>query len=182
MPPSGDLLDPSFPGPRTGRFDRWSPSCTAAGMDRAAPSPRQSPSTRDLGRLGEDLAVEFLVGRGLEILARNLRSRLGEVDILARDGPTLVFVEVKARRAGRGDPPQAAVHPRKQARLARLALGYLAARRLGDRPCRFDVVAVTVGSPRDDARPPARGPGAREAGSPRLDYFPGAFRLDGWTG
>jgi putative endonuclease len=151
-------------------------------MDRAAPSPRQPSSTRDLGRLGEDLAVEFLVRRGLEILARNLRSRLGEVDILAQEGLTLVFVEVKARRAGSGDPPQVAVHAKKQARLARLALGYLAAHRLGDRACRFDVVAVTLTTLPGDARPSATGDGVSDSASPRLEYFPGAFRLDGWTG
>jgi putative endonuclease len=55
-----------------------------------------------------------------------------------------VFVEVKARRSWVGDPPEAAVDARKRARLVRLALGYLAARRLGERPCRFDVVGVSL--------------------------------------
>jgi putative endonuclease len=118
------------------------------------------------------VAVDFLTRRGLQILGRNLRSRLGELDILARDGPTLVFVEVKTRRAGAADPPQVAVHARKQARLVRIALGYLAARRLGNQPCRFDVVAVTMGT-----APP--GP---TGAAPRVDYFQDAFRLDGWAG
>ena len=78
------------------------------------------------------------------ILQRNVRSRLGEIDFVARDGATLVFVEVKARRDAVGDPPEAAVDTRKRARLSRLALGYLAARRLGERPCRFDVVGVSL--------------------------------------
>lgn len=77
------------------------------------------------------------------VLKRNLRSRLGEIDLLAREGQTLVFVEVKARRGSPGDPPEAAVDARKRARLSRLALGYLAARRLGERSCRFDVVGVS---------------------------------------
>jgi putative endonuclease len=55
-----------------------------------------------------------------------------------------VFVEVKARRGASGDPPEAAVDARKRIRLTRLALGYLAARRLGERPCRFDVVGVSL--------------------------------------
>jgi putative endonuclease len=101
-------------------------------------------SSQDLGRAGEAAAARFLARRGLVILARNLRSRLGEIDLLARDGQTLVFVEVKARRGSSGDPPEAAVDARKRARLARLALGYLAARRLGERSCRFDVVAVSL--------------------------------------
>jgi len=100
-------------------------------------------SRQDLGRAGEVEAARFLARRGLVILERNLRSRLGEIDLLACDGQTLVFVEVKARRGSPGDPPQAAVDARKRARLGRLALGYLAACRLGERSCRFDVVAVS---------------------------------------
>jgi putative endonuclease len=110
----------------------------ARGRDRS-PMP-----TRALGQAGERAAARFLERRGLLILARNLRSRLGEIDLLARDGPTLVFVEVKARRGASGDPPEAAVDARKRIRLTRLALGYLAARRLGERPCRFDVVGVSL--------------------------------------
>jgi putative endonuclease len=111
-----------------------------------ARGPDSSPvPTRALGEAGERAAARFLEERGLVILARNLRSRLGEIDLLARDGPTLVFVEVKARRGAPGDPPEAAVDARKRIRLVRLALGYLAARRLGERPCRFDVVGVSLG-------------------------------------
>lgn len=123
--------------------------------------------TRALGDRGEEAAARFLTGRGFSILERNLRSRWGELDLIARDGPTVVFVEVKARREGAGDPPQAAVDQRKQARLARLALAYLGRRRLGEAPCRFDVVAVTVD---------------REGTVRRLDHFPDAFHLDGWSG
>jgi putative endonuclease len=105
---------------------------------------RTRESTRGVGEAGEAAAVRFLRRRGLVILARNLRSRLGEIDLLAQDGATLVFVEVKARRGPAGDPPEAAVDARKRARLGRLALGYLAARRLGERSCRFDVVGVSL--------------------------------------
>jgi len=101
-------------------------------------------SRGNLGRTGEAAAARFLERRGLVILERNLRSRLGEIDLVARDGQTLVFVEVKARRGQPGDPPEAAVDARKRARLSRLALGYLAARRLGERSCRFDVVGVSL--------------------------------------
>jgi putative endonuclease len=127
-------------------------------------------STRPVGQLGEALAARYLEGRGLEIVARNLRSRLGEIDLIARDGRALVFVEVKARRGRSGDPPQAAVDRRKQARLARLAAGYLARVRAGDRPCRFDVVAVTLDA--DDAA----------GGAARIEHFAGAFTVDGWAG
>ena len=123
-------------------------------------------STRALGQAGEAAAERFLRRRGLVILARNLRSRLGEIDLLARDGPTLVFVEVKTRRSAPGDPPEAAVDFRKRARLTRLALGYLAARRLGERSCRFDVVGVSL----DEA-----------GGVIGLRHLEHAFDLDGWT-
>jgi putative endonuclease len=123
-------------------------------------------STRALGQVGEAAAVRFLRRRGLVILARNLRSRLGEIDLLAQDGRTLVFVEVKARRGVPGDPPEAAVDARKRARLIRLALGYLAARRLGERACRFDVVGVSL----DEA--------GRVTDVRHLRH---AFDLDGWT-
>ena len=123
-------------------------------------------STRALGQAGEAAAVRFLRRRGLVILARNLRSRLGELDLLARDGSTLVFVEVKSRRGRSGDPPEAAVDARKRARLVRIALGYLAARRLGERSCRFDVVGVSL----------------NETGSVTgVRHLRHAFDLDGWT-
>jgi putative endonuclease len=123
-------------------------------------------SKRDLGRAGEVAAARLLERRGLVILERNLRSRLGEIDLLARDGPTLVFVEVKARRGSPGDPPEAAVNARKRARLGRLALGYLAARRLGERSCRFDVVGVLL----DET-----------GGVIDTRHIRNAFDLDGWV-
>ena len=123
-------------------------------------------STRALGQAGEAAAVRLLKRSGLVIVARNLRSRLGEIDILARDGSTLVFVEVKARRGFSGDPPEAAVDARKRARLVRLALGYLAARRLGEQSCRFDVIGVSL----DEA-----------GGVTGVRHLRQAFDIDGWT-
>lgn len=101
---------------------------------------------RATGRQGEEAAARFLRKQGFVILDQNVRSRLGEIDLVARDKGTLVFVEVKARQAGQGDPPQASVTPRKQARLGRLALGYLKSKGLGEVRCRFDVVAVELDS------------------------------------
>ncbi len=135
------------------------------------------PPTRPLGQLGEEVAARFLEGRGFEILARNLRSRLGEIDLIARDGTTLVFIEVKARRGGRGDPPQAAVDARKQSRLARLALDYLAREWLRELSCRFDVVAVTFDL---GDRGDWNAAGGAAGGGPRVEHFPGAFAADGW--
>lgn len=103
-----------------------------------------SVSRQELGRAGEDAAVEALRGRGYRIVARNVRMRGGELDVVAEDAGTLVFVEVKARRSAAFGTPAEAVGPRKRRTLCHLALRYLAGRRLGDRPCRFDVVEVWV--------------------------------------
>jgi len=126
-------------------------------------------ATRPLGQRGEEVAARFLRRRGVTILERNFRSRLGEIDLIGRDGATVVFIEVKARQAGGGDPPQAAVDARKRTRLARLALGYLARQGWAEAPCRFDVVAV-IFDPRDAA-----------GSAPRVEHFPGAFLVSGWT-
>lgn len=97
-----------------------------------------------LGKHAEDLACRELRRRGYEILARRHRTRLGEIDIIARDGPTIVFIEVKARTSDRYGGPWEAVTWQKQDRIGRLASEYLAHRGWHDRPCRFDVVAVRV--------------------------------------
>ncbi len=97
-----------------------------------------------LGKSGEDLACAELKRRGYEILARRYRVRGGEIDIVARDGATIVFVEVKAREQDDYGGAAAAVTPLKQRRLVWLARHYLASARLADCPCRFDVVAVRV--------------------------------------
>jgi putative endonuclease len=123
------------------------------------------PPTQPLGRAGEDAAVRFLERRGFQIVARNVRSRLGEIDLVARDGPTLVFVEVKARRHTDSMPPQLGVNGRKRMRLTRLAHAFLARQWRANQSCRFDVVAVVLGE---------------EGREPLIDHFPGAFAADGW--
>lgn len=95
-----------------------------------------------LGRQGEDLAVQALKKKDYRILARRERSRLGEIDIVARDGKVLVFVEVKTRRGHRFGTPLEAVDHRKQKKLTRLALAYAARRGWSESPIRFDVVGV----------------------------------------
>ena len=100
-----------------------------------------------LGKSGEEAACVELRRRGYAILARRYRTRIGEIDIVARDGPTLVFVEVKARTSARYGHPAEAVILHKQAKLTAMAEDYLSRCGPGarDRPCRFDVVAVTLG-------------------------------------
>ncbi|HET7713528.1 MAG TPA: YraN family protein [Patescibacteria group bacterium] len=70
-------------------------------------------STRDIGNKAEDRAAEFLRRQGYQILDRNFRSKFGEIDLVALDGETLVFVEVKARASRRFGLPEEAVNPRK---------------------------------------------------------------------
>jgi putative endonuclease len=88
------------------------------------------------GADGERDAVKFLESRGYRIVASNYRTRLGEIDLIAEDGTTLVFIEVKARADDRFGGPAVAITRAKQARIARVAQQYMAARRLGERACR----------------------------------------------
>ena len=97
------------------------------------------------GKRGEDAACEELKRCGYIILDRRFRTRCGELDIVARDGNVVVFVEVKARTDGNfGDPPES-ITWRKRRRLAHMAASYLFRKQLGEVPCRFDVVAVVEG-------------------------------------
>jgi putative endonuclease len=94
------------------------------------------------GKAGEDLAVEELERRGYEITARRYRTRHGEIDIVARDGDTVVFVEVKARATAEFGTAVEAVTRAKQRRLVRMAIEYIAHNDIRDVPLRFDVVAI----------------------------------------
>jgi putative endonuclease len=99
-------------------------------------------SRQSLGKTGEALATRALEDRGYEIVAHRFRTRCGEIDIVARDGPCLVFVEVKTRAAHACGTAAEAVTRRKQRQVARMAIAYLATHEGGDVPCRFDVVTV----------------------------------------
>jgi putative endonuclease len=97
---------------------------------------------QSLGKWGEERAVRELERRGYAILARRYRTRHGEIDIVADDGGTVVFVEVKARETGDCGSAAEAVTIHKQRRLASMAVDYLARNHVTDKPCRFDVVAI----------------------------------------
>lgn len=99
------------------------------------------PHTRARGAAAEDAAESYLRSLGYRVLERNLTTKLGEIDLLALDGETLCFVEVKARTSGEFGPAIAAVGRRKQARLARVAALVLARNRSA-RACRFDVLGL----------------------------------------
>ena len=99
---------------------------------------------RQLGDVGEDLAAAALKKQGYKILARNYVTPLGEIDLIAQKGRTVVVVEVKTRKSLRFGSPQESVSLTKQKRLRRLADYYLKDKRLTGVPVRFDVVAVTL--------------------------------------
>lgn len=99
---------------------------------------------RELARQGEEAAARHLRERGMQLLCRNYRCPMGEIDIVARDGETVVFVEVKARCSRGWGVPAEAVDRQKQARLARVARWFLLERRLDGLACRFDVAGILV--------------------------------------
>jgi putative endonuclease len=117
-----------------------------------------SRARQTLGRIGEDLACRELERRGYAIVARRYRLRGGELDIVARDGQTIVFVEVKARAGRQFGRAADAVTGLKRRRMAQLALDYLTRYRLTRCSCRFDVVSIQL-----------------ENGHPTIEVFQNAF-------
>lgn len=105
---------------------------------------------RGLGGRGEEVAKAYLQSLGYQILLENYTTPAGEVDLVARDGKVLVFVEVKTRSTVGYGPPEAAVTPWKQRRIIRAAKRYLLEAGVREAACRFDVVAVTF-SPEERA-------------------------------
>jgi putative endonuclease len=106
----------------------------------------RQPDRRAQGRVGEEDAVRWLTANGYEILERNVVNHAGELDVVAKDGETLCFLEIKARASDAFGPAIAAVDARKQRRISRAAALYLAtqgaAQRLDRSPCRFDVLGL----------------------------------------
>jgi putative endonuclease len=129
--------------------------------------PRVRHSRGELGLAGEKAAEHFLTGLGYTIVERRARNPLGEIDLVAVDGRTVVFVEVKAGRGSAGIDPAEHADINKQQRLTRLALAWLKRRRLLENPARFDVVAVTFP---DDSQPPA------------IKHYRAAFPASGFPG
>ena len=105
---------------------------------------KTAPASADTGRQGEAMAVRHLAGLRYEILATNYRKPFGEVDIIARDGRTIVFIEVKTRRSTAFGTPQEAVDARKQRQLSRIAQDFLQSHGLTEAAARFDVIAVLL--------------------------------------
>ncbi|MGH2403684.1 MAG: YraN family protein [bacterium] len=123
-------------------------------MTRATP--------RDLGAIGETAAAAWLEEHGYQVLARNVRTRYGEIDVVAKLGALVVFVEVKSRTGKEFGHPADAIVAMKQRRLARLAAAYLHRVGLDECSARFDAIAVRLD------------PGGALKG---IEHIPDAFHL-----
>ena len=116
---------------------------------------------KSVGKCGEEIAVAYLKAQKYSIIDRNYRCICGELDIVAKDGKTVVFVEVKARRGLSYGPPQLSVTQFKQRQISKAALVYMSAKRISDAAARFDVIAIYL---------------HRKQG-PRIDHIKNAFDL-----
>lgn len=106
-------------------------------------APIISQTTKQIGAAGEEIAARHLVAQGLQVLARNFRVKGGEIDIVCRDGATVVFVEVRQRASAGFGGAAYSITPAKQKRLILVARHWLA--RHGDCDCRFDCVLIDGG-------------------------------------
>ncbi len=113
------------------------------------------------GKSGEEAAAALLKENGYKILARNYKSKLGEIDIVAQEKDTICFIEVKTRHTDKFGLPQEAVLGRKQRQISKAAINFLKENKLLDKKARFDVVSIIC--PQDN---------------PELDLIKNAFELD----
>ncbi|OGP72689.1 MAG: YraN family protein [Deltaproteobacteria bacterium RBG_16_50_11] len=105
---------------------------------------------KELGRKGEEVALRFLKKKGYKIIEKNYVCMMGEMDIIAREKDTLVFIEVKTRTSTFFGPPQLAVNSAKQMQLSKVALYFLKEKGLEDIKARFDVVAILLRPEREE--------------------------------
>ena len=99
---------------------------------------------RVLGKRGENIAARFLFRKGYRIIGRNIRTFVGEIDIVVKKGPTIIFVEIKTRKNLSFGPPYLAVTPKKQRKLIQCALCYLKMKNINDAPWRIDIISIEV--------------------------------------
>ena len=114
----------------------------------------------ELGKFGEELALRKIKRLGYKKIVRNFRCPLGEVDIIARDGDSLVFMEIKTRKGRSIGYAKEAVNARKKRQISKVALAYMKSRDCSDLRARFDVVAISLGR-----------------GKPEIEVIKNAFEL-----
>ena len=115
-----------------------------------------------LGQSGEEVAIDLLKKNGYKILVKNYRTKLGEIDIVARDKDTTCFIEVKTRQTEKFGLPQEAILRSKQKKISKVAIKFLKDNNLLDKKARFDVVSVMY-----------------KEGIPKIDLIKNAFELEG---
>jgi putative endonuclease len=118
------------------------------------------PEKKEIGQRGEEMAVSFLKGLNYQILERNYRCKLGEVDIIARDNDTLVFIEVRTRSSLAFGLPQESINRRKRHQISKVALEFILRKKMKNTPARFDVIAISL-----------------EPGKEKVDHIRDAFEL-----
>jgi len=118
------------------------------------------PEKKKIGQKGENLAFAYLQNLGYKVLERNYRCKLGEVDIIALDNDTLVFIEVRTRSSLDFGLPQESINRRKRHQISKVALEYMTRKKLNNTPARFDVVAISL-----------------EPGKEKIDLIKDAFEL-----
>lgn len=109
-------------------------------------STNQTDKRKELGKNGERIAQEYLKKRGYKILERNYRTKYGEIDIIAQQDSSIVFVEVRTKQSPNFGPPQLSITKSKRNQIMRTALAYINESMISDQPCRFDVIAITLDS------------------------------------
>jgi putative endonuclease len=122
-----------------------------------------SDTRHGLGKQGEEIARHYLQTIGYRILEQNYQCPLGEIDLIAEDGETIAFIEVKTRTSHRYGLPQLAVGWKKQMKLKQLAWYYLVHQQRMKSPCRFDVIAITF---------------SRGEGTPTIELIQNAFQVE----
>lgn len=147
---------------RLGHLAQWGRRVRRVGAsDCRLPSRDHAASRKTLGEQGEDAAARYLRRKGMTIVRRSTRDRLGEIDLIAVHRRTVVFVEVKTRRSDRDGDPARAVDQRKQQRLIRAATYFISKHDLHDQRTRFDVVSIVWPS---------------EQVKPQIKHYPNAFQ------
>ncbi len=104
---------------------------------------RNKQTPYDLGKSGEEIALHYLEDKKYKIIAKSFRLFRGEIDIIAFDRKTLVFVEVKTRKSRDFGLPEESVTPSKQQQIKKIAQGFLTKNNLHDVECRFDVISLS---------------------------------------
>lgn len=118
-------------------------------------------NNKNIGELGENLAIKFLKRLKLSIITRNYRQKSGEIDIVAEDGEELVFIEVKTRSSTKYGTPAEAVTPTKQQQIVRVTREYISRHDLFHKNVRFDVITVLL----------------RKNAAPEIEHIKNAFEL-----